>query len=79
MVTFTLGTMFVLYYTELNNVISFCLGLIAATSSEHIAKLFVIIGNNFNPLVAKLIKKFLKIDLTDELNETKNEENKINK
>lgn len=67
MITFTVGVMFVLYYTNTNNILSFCVGLVIATLSEHIAKMFLLIGNNFNPLIIKIVKKYLKIDLTDEL------------
>lgn len=68
MVVFTVGTMFVLYYTNLNNIVSFAIGLVAATMSEHIAKLIMIIGDNFNPLICKLMKKFFGIDISEELN-----------
>jgi hypothetical protein len=67
MIIFTVGAMFVLYFTQLNNILSFCIGLLITTFSEHIAKLFLVIGDNFNPIVAKIIKFFFKIDLTKEL------------
>lgn len=72
MITFVVGIMFVLYYTDLNNIISFLIGLFVTTLSEHIAKLFIIIGDNFNPIVLKIIKKFTGVDLSEELLE-KNE------
>lgn len=67
MITFVVGIMFVLYFTELNNILSFLIGLFVTTLSEHIAKLFVVIGDNFNPIVAKILKKTTDIDLKDEL------------
>lgn len=67
MITFTVGTMFVLYYSKANNIISFLIGLLITNLSEHIAKLFILIGNNFIPIVVKIIKKLFKVDLTDEL------------
>ena len=72
MITFVVSIMFVLYYTNLNNIVSFCIGLLVTTLSEHIAKLFIIIGDNFNTIVAKFLKKYLGIDLTNELIEKKN-------
>lgn len=67
MITFTVGIMFLLYFTELNNILSFVIGLLVTTLSEHIAKFLLIIGNNFNPVIIKVIKKLTSIDLTDEL------------
>lgn len=67
MITFVVGIMFVLYYTNLNNIISFCIGLVVTTLSEHIAKLFIVIGDNFNLIIAKILKKVAGIDLTEEL------------
>lgn len=67
MITFTIGTMFVLYYSKTNNIISFLIGLLITNLSEYIAKLFILIGNNFIPIVVKIIKKLFKVDLTDEL------------
>ena len=67
MITFVVGIMFVLYYTDLNNIVSFLIGLFVTTLSEHIAKLFIIIGDNFNPIILKIIKKFTNVDLSDEL------------
>ena len=67
MITFVVGIMFVLYYTNLNNIVSFCIGLAVTTLSEHIAKLFIVIGDNFNTIFAKLLKKFTGIDLIEEL------------
>lgn len=76
MITFVVGIMFVLYYTELNNIISFLIGLFVTTLSEHIAKLFVLIGDNFNPIILKILKKYTGVDLTEELLE-KNEINNL--
>lgn len=78
MVVFLITTMIVVYFTELNNVMAFCLGLLVTTSSEHIAKLFLTIGSNFNNIVAKIIKKYSGIDLTNELND-KNSDTANNK
>lgn len=81
MITFVVGIMFVLYYTDLNNIVSFLIGLFVTTLSEHIAKLFIIIGDNFNPIVLKIIKKFTGVDLSDELldkNELDNSKSKDN-
>lgn len=79
MITFVVGIMFVLYYTELNNILSFCIGLIVTTLSEHIAKLFIIIGDNFNLILAKILKRTTGIDLSNELCESKNNESENNK
>jgi hypothetical protein len=67
MIIFVVGIMFLLYFTELNNIISFGIGLLVATSSEYIAKLYVQIGENFNPIIVKVLKKISGIDLSDEL------------
>lgn len=81
MITFVVGIMFVLYYTDLNNIVSFLIGLFVTTLSEHIAKLFIIIGDNFNPIILKILKKFTDVDLSEELlekNELDNLESKDN-
>lgn len=81
MITFVVGIMFVLYYTDLNNIVSFLIGLFVTTLSEHIAKLFIIIGDNFNPIILKILKKFIGVDLSEELlekNELDNLESKDN-
>lgn len=78
MITFVVGIMFVLYYTELNNIISFCIGLIVTTLSEHIAKLFIIIGDNFNLILAKILKRTTGIDLSNELCKSENNKSKNN-
>lgn len=78
MITFIIGIMFCLYYTELNNIVSFILGLIVANTSENIAKLFVTIGDNFNPIVVKIIKTVFKIDFSDELKDLNNEKEDSN-
>lgn len=67
MVVFIVGIMFVLYFTNINNIVSFCLGLMVAALSEHIAKLFLVVGDNFNPIVVKIIKRYFNIDLTKEI------------
>lgn len=67
MITFVSGIMFVLYFTNLNNIVSFLIGLSVTTLSEHLAKLFLIIGDNFNSIFCKIVKKYLKLDLDDEL------------
>lgn len=67
MVVFVIGVMFVLYYSNLNNILSFILGLLVTNLSEHIAKFFIILGNNFNPILIKIVKKIFKIDLSVEL------------
>lgn len=67
MITFVVGIMFVLYFTELNNIISFCIGLLVTTLSEHIANLFIALGNNFNPIAVKFIKRFTGVDLSEDL------------
>lgn len=72
MITFVVSIMFVLYYTDLNNIVSFLIGLFVTTLSEHIAKLFILVGDNFNPIILKLLKKFTGVDLSKELLE-KNE------
>lgn len=77
MLIFVVGTMFVLYYTDLNNIISFCIGLMVANFSEHIAKMFIVIGDNFNIILARIFKKYTGIDISKELNDnTKNKNSK---
>ena len=75
LIVFTISIMIILYFTEMNNLLSFLLGLVVTTLSEPISKLFLVIGNNFNVIVAKLIKKYLGVDLSAELLDidTKNE------
>lgn len=67
MMTFVSGIMFILYFTEMNNILSFLIGLFVATMSEHIAVLFLAIGNNFNVIAARIIQKYTGINLEDEL------------
>lgn len=69
MIIFIVGIMFVLYLSDVSNIISFLIGLGVTVLSEHIAKLFIIIGDNFNPIVVKIIKYIFKIDLSDELSD----------
>lgn len=71
LIIFSISTMFVLYVTDFNNVLSFMVGLIVATSSEQIAKLFLTIGSNFTSIGIKIVKNYSGIDLTDELKEKK--------
>lgn len=71
MIAFVVGIMFLLYYTELNNIISFIIGLFVTMLSEHIAKLFITIGDNFNPIICKIIHKFTGVDLSQDLVDTK--------
>lgn len=68
MVIFTVSIMFVLYFSNLNNILSFCIGLGVVTLSEQIAKIFLILGNNFNQIILKLLKQFFLIDLTKTIN-----------
>lgn len=82
MITFVVSIMFLLYWTNLNNIVSFCIGLLVTTLSEHIAKLFVTIGDNFNKIFSKFVKKFTGVDISDELcnNENNSDDtNKLNK
>ena len=67
MLVFIVGTMFVLYYTELNNILSFCIGLFMANFSEHIAKMFIVLEDNFNVIIAKIFKKYTGVDISKEL------------
>lgn len=69
MISFVIGIMFVLYYTDLNNILSFTIGVFVTMLSEHIAKFFVALGDNFNPIVCKIIKRFTGIDFTNDLSE----------
>lgn len=71
MLVFVVGTMFVLYYTELNNILSFCIGLFMANFSEHIAKMFIVLGDNFNIIFVKFFKKYTGVDISKELNENR--------
>lgn len=66
MITFVVGIMFVLYFTDLNNIFSFMIGLMVTALSENIAKLFLILSDKFNPIVVKIFKVYLKLDLTTE-------------
>lgn len=70
MIVFVVGTMFVLYYTELNNILSFCIGLFMANFSEHITKMIVVLGDNFNIIFAKFFKKYTGVDISKELTNT---------
>lgn len=70
MIVFVVGTMFVLYYTELNNILSFCIGLFMANFSEHIAKMIVVLGDNFNIIFAKFFKNYTGVDISKELTNT---------
>lgn len=70
MIVFVVGTMFVLYYTELNNILSFCIGLFMANFSEHIAKMIVVLEDNFNIIFAKFFKKYTGVDIPKELTNT---------
>ena len=70
MIVFVVGTMFVLYYTELNNILSFCIGLFIANFSEHIAKMIIVLGDNFNIIFAKFFKKYTGVDISKELTNT---------
>lgn len=80
MIVFVVGTMFVLYYTELNNILSFCIGLFMANFSEHIAKMIVVLGDNFNIIFAKFFKKYTGVDISKELtNTSEKDSDKYNK
>lgn len=70
MIVFVVGTMFVLYYTELNNILSFCIGLFMANFSEHIAKMIVVLEDNFNIIFVKFFKKYTGVDISKELTNT---------
>lgn len=70
MIVFIMGTMFVLYYTELNNILSFCIGLFMANFSEYIAKMIVVLEDNFNIIFAKFFKKYTGVDISKELTNT---------
>ena len=70
MIVFIVGTMFVLYYTELNNILSFCIGLFMANFSEHIAKMIVVLEDNVNIIFAKFFKKYTGVDISKELTNT---------
>lgn len=76
MMTFVSGIMFILYFTEMNNILSFLIGLFVATMSEHIAVLFLAIGNNFNVIAARIIQKYTGINLEDELTDKKSTDRK---
>jgi len=66
MVIFVIGIMFVLYFTKLNNIISFCIGLSIMALSENIAKLFLVMSDKFNPILVKFVKFWIRIDLSEE-------------
>lgn len=68
MVIFTVTIMIVLYYSKLNNILAFCIGLAVVTLSEQIAKLFLILGNNFNQIIIKILKTFFNLDLDKTIN-----------
>jgi len=69
MITFIIGTMFLLYFAQINNIVAFLIGLAVTALSENIAKMFLILGDKFNPIVAKVTKEYLKVDITKELTE----------
>jgi hypothetical protein len=67
MVVFTGGVMLMLEICGISNILSFLVGLFVAVSSEHIARLFNVVGNNFNIIVGKVLKKYTGVDLSNEL------------
>lgn len=67
MVVFVVSIMFVLYYTQLNNIVSFLIGLCVTTLSEPLAKLFIVLSDNFNLILVKVVKKYFGIDLSNEI------------
>lgn len=67
MITFTIGSMYVMYTTTVDELMAFSIGLFITTFSEHIAKSLITMGDNFNSILGKLIKKYTKIDITSEL------------
>lgn len=67
MIVFTLSVIYIFYLTDISNVITFFIGLAVSVLSEHIAKLFMIIGDNFNAIISKCTNRYLKIDLTEQL------------
>lgn len=71
MTTSVVGIMFVLYYTNLNNVLSFLIGLAVAHLSEHIARFFMVLGDHFNLLMVKIIRKITGVDLSEMLEDEK--------
>lgn len=78
MITMVIGVMFVLYSSNINNLLSFLIGLSVAHLSEHISNFFILIGDNFNLLISKLLKKFVGIDI-DSFVENDNDNNKNKK
>lgn len=76
MILFIVSVMFLLYFTEANNITSFIVGLSITVLSEHIAKLFLIVGDNFNVIVSKIFKSYFKINLDDELIDKKQKSKK---
>jgi len=71
MITFSIGTMYVLFSSEMKNILAFGIGLLMTTMSENIAKIIILVGDNFNSILVKLIKKWLEIDVSNELKKKK--------
>lgn len=67
MITFTVGAMFVMYTSTIDELMAFCIGLFITTFSEHLAKAFINLGDNFNSIVGKIFKKYVEVDISDEL------------
>ncbi len=72
MVIFTTGTMFLLYFTNLNNIASFLIGLLVTTLSENLAQFLLKLQVNFDAIAAKFIYRYTKVDITPELKDKYN-------
>lgn len=79
MIIFVVSIMFVLYLTNVSNIVSFLIGLGVAVLSEYIAKFFITLGDNFNPLMVRIIKFIFKIDLSKDLSDKQKDDSKPNK
>lgn len=76
MVTFTVGIMVILYFSNYESLLSFCLGLCVCICSEHIAKLFLVIGDKFNLIIINVVKTWIGVDLSEELKDEEKPDDK---
>lgn len=73
MIVFSISSMVVLYLSGLKEVTCFLIGLFITTMAEHIAKLFLTIGDNLPKILSKIIKHKFLIDIKKELEDINDE------
>ena len=79
LITFVFSGMLIMVYTEMSEALCFTIGLFIATLSEHIAKFFVFIGDNFNRILSLFIKRYFNVEIEIEINEETGETEEKNK